>query len=54
MLAAESDSAQAFELMLRHNGDTYRTDQAGMNCIKIAMAFRSSQVINYMRGRGIM
>lgn len=54
MLAAESDSAQAFELMLRHNGDPYRTDQAGMNCIKIAMAFRSSQVINYMRGRGIM
>lgn len=54
MLAAESDSMVAFDLMLRHDGDPYQTDQAGMNCPKIAMAFGSAEVVKYMRSKGIM
>lgn len=54
MLAAENDSMVAFDLMLRNNGDPFQTDQAGMNCPKIAIAFRSSEVLRYMRSKGIM
>ena len=54
MLAAENNSGWAFDLMLRHNGDPYQTDAAGMNCLKIAMAFRSAEVVGYMRSKKIL
>jgi ankyrin repeat protein len=54
MLAAEDNSGWAFDLMLRHNGDPFQTDVAGMNCLKIAMAFRSAEVVSCMRNKGIM
>jgi len=54
MLAAENNSGWAFDLMLRHSGDPYQTDTAGMNCLKIAMAFRSAEVVGYMHSKGIM
>lgn len=54
MLAAENNSGWAFDLMLRHNGDPYRKDDAGMDCLKIATAFRSAEVLGYMRSKGIV
>ncbi|MBN8517781.1 MAG: ankyrin repeat domain-containing protein [Candidatus Accumulibacter sp.] len=54
MLAAENNSGWAFALMLRHHGDPYRKDEAGMDCLKIATAFRSAEVLGYMRSKGIV
>lgn len=54
MLAAEDDLVEAFKLMLQYDGDPYRKDRAGMDCIKIAIAFRSSRIIKYMKSEGIM
>ena len=54
MLAAENNSGWVLDLMLRHHGDPYQTDAAGMDCIKIAMAFRSAEVVGCMRSKGIM
>lgn len=54
MLATESNSGWAFDLMLRYGGDPYQSDEAGMNCPKIAMGFRSAEVVGYMRSKSIM
>lgn len=54
MLAAENNYGRVFDLMLQHNGDPYQTDGAGMNCLKIAMAFLSAEVVGYMRSKGIL
>lgn len=54
MLAAEDNCGWAFDLMLRHGGNPYQTDSAGMDCPKIAMAFRSAEAVGYMRSKGIM
>lgn len=54
MMAAENNSGWAFDLMLRHGGDPYQTDAAGISCLKVAIAFRSAEVVGYMRSKGIM
>lgn len=54
MLAAENNSGWAFDLMVRHGGDPYRPDAAGLDCPKIAMGFSAAEVVGYMRGNGIM
>lgn len=54
MLAAENDSAEAFDLMLRHGGDPYREDAQGLDCIKIAIGFGSRNVVEYLRKRRIL
>jgi len=54
MLAAENNSASVFDLMLRHGGDPYRSDAAGVDCLKIAMYFEAAEVVRYMRSKGIM
>lgn len=54
MLAAENNSGWAFDLLVRHGGDPYRSDAAGLDCPKIAMGFSSAEVVGYMRSNGIM
>jgi YD repeat-containing protein len=54
MLAAENNSALAFDLMMRYRGNPYQTDAAGLSCVQIAMGFRAAQVVSYLRGKGIM
>lgn len=54
MLAAENNSGWAFDLMVRHGGDPYRPDAAGLDCPKIAMGFSAAEVVDYMRSNGIM
>jgi len=54
MLAAENNSASAFDLMLRYRGDPYQTDAAGLSCVRIAMGFQAGQVVSYLRDKGIM
>jgi ankyrin repeat protein len=54
MLAAENNSVPAFDLMIRYGGDPFHTDAAGLNCPKIAMGFCSSEVVDYMRSKGII
>lgn len=54
MLAAENNSGWAFDLLVRHGGDPYRSDAAGLDCPKIAMGFSAAEVVGYMRSHGIM
>jgi len=54
MLAAENNTVLAFDLMMGHRGDPYQTDAAGLSSLRIAVGFRSAQVVNYLRNRGIM
>ena len=54
MLAAESDSVPAFELILRHGGDPFRMDQAGADSRQIADSFGAQRVLDYMRSRGLL
>jgi hypothetical protein len=54
MLAAENDSAHAFDLMMAYGGDPYRCDSKGMDCRKIAMDFRSGEVVRYLRSKSFM
>lgn len=54
MLAAENNSGWAFDLLVRHGGDPYRSDAAGLDCPTIAMGFSAAEVVGYMRSRGIM
>lgn len=53
MLAAENNSIQAFDLMLKHGGDPYRKDDEGNNCMKIARCFKSHAVIGYLQAQAI-
>lgn len=52
MLAAENDSAHAFELMMQHGGNPYQRDAQGLDCIRIAIGFGSSNVVEYLRSSG--
>ena len=54
MLAAESDSVPAFELILRHGGDPFRMDQAGADSRQIARSFGAQRVLDYMRSGGLL
>ena len=54
MLAAESDSVPAFELMLRHGGDPLRRDHAGVDSRQIARSFGAHRVLDYMHSRGLL
>lgn len=54
MLAAENDSTEAFDLMLRHGGDPFREDAQSLDCIKIAMGFGSRNVVKYLRKKRIL
>ena len=54
MLAAENDSAEAFDLMMHHGGDPYRQDAEGQDCIRIAVGFGSRRVVERLRRLGIM
>lgn len=53
MLAAESNSVSAFELILRHSGDPYRRDHVGADSRQIALSFGAHQVLEYMHSRGL-
>jgi len=53
MLAAENNSGWAFDLLVRHGGDPYRSDAAGLDCPKIAIGFSAAKVVGYMRSHGI-
>jgi hypothetical protein len=54
MLAAENNSGWTFDLLVRHGGDPYRADAAGLDCPKIAMGFSSAEVVGYMRSNGML
>ncbi|WP_407278195.1 ankyrin repeat domain-containing protein [Aromatoleum evansii] len=54
MLAAEDDSADAFDLMMRRGGNPYQQDAQGLDCVRIAIGFRSRNVVEYMRKIGIL
>ena len=54
MLAAESDSVPAFELILRHGGDPFRRDSAGSDSMKIARSFGAHRVLDYMYCLGLL
>lgn len=49
MLAAESDLPELFDLMIRHGGDPLIPDSMGQNCSRIARAFGSRHVYNYLQ-----
>ncbi len=53
MLAAESNSVKTFDLMMRYGGYPYQTDSSGQNCIRIAFAFRSAEIMHYLRAKNI-
>jgi hypothetical protein len=48
MLAAENNSALAFDLMMRYRGNPYQTDAAGRSCMQIAMGFERLRVADYL------
>lgn len=54
MLAAENNLGRAFDLMMRHRGDPYQMDAAGLDCAKIAMEFRATEIVGYLRTKGII
>ena len=54
MLAAESDSVPAFELILRHGGDPFRRDHAGADSRQIARSFGAHRVLDCMHSRGML
>lgn len=54
MLAAENDSAEAFDLMMRRGGNPYQQDAQGLDCVRIAIGFRSRNVVEYQRKIGIL
>ena len=54
MLAAESDSVPAFELILSHGGDPFRRDSAGSDSMKIARSFGAHRVLDYMHCLGLL
>ncbi len=54
MLAAENDSAEAFDLMMHHGGDPYRQDAEGQDCTRTAVGFGSRRVVERLRRHGIM
>jgi hypothetical protein len=48
MLAAESDLRELFDVMIQHGGYPLQPDAMGQNCLRIAMAFGSRDVYNYL------
>lgn len=53
MLAAETNSREAFDLLLKNGGNPYQEDLNGLNAIKIAYGFKSRDVINLLYAEGI-
>jgi len=49
MLAAEIDSVEAFDLMLRHGGKPYQKDDQGLDCMRLALGFGSVRIAGYLR-----
>tara|TARA_R110000787_G_scaffold49111_5_gene117925 strand:+ start:38619 stop:40850 length:2232 start_codon:yes stop_codon:yes gene_type:complete len=49
MCAAETDAADVFEIMVDHGGNPFLEDNQGNNCLKIAMGFRSANVIQWLK-----
>jgi len=54
MLAAENDSAAAFDMLLRGGGDPFLADAQGCSSMTLALGFRSANVVRYLRTRNIM
>lgn len=54
MLAAENNFGRAFDLMMRHRGNPYQTDSAGVSCAMIAMNFRATEIVACLRSNGII
>ena len=54
MLAAENDSAAAFDMLLRRGGDPYQADAQGLSSIRLALGFGAANVVRYLRTRNIM
>lgn len=54
MLAAENDSAPAFDMMLQRGGDPYLADATGRSSLTLAQAFRSANVVRYLRAKGVL
>jgi tetratricopeptide (TPR) repeat protein len=53
MLAAENDSVEAFDLMLRYGGDADQRDGSGHSSVEIATGFRAARVVTYLRDKRI-
>ena len=54
MLAAENNAIEVLALMInKHRGDPSIKDQAGNNCMQIAMRFSSGAVVRYLRSQGM-
>jgi hypothetical protein len=49
MLAVENDCKEAFELMHRFGGDPLQCDGEGVNCLRMALAFASADVLASVR-----
>jgi hypothetical protein len=54
MLAAESDSVPAFDLMMQYHGNPYQQDASGLDCSQIAIGFGAGEVVGYLRNKGIL
>jgi hypothetical protein len=54
MLAAENDSAPAFDMMLQGVGDPYQTDSEGRSSITIALGFGAAEVVRSLRTKKII
>jgi hypothetical protein len=52
MLAAESDLAAIFEMMMDNRGDPLKPDADGRNCHHIAAGFRSYRVLTILGRMG--
>jgi ankyrin repeat protein/tetratricopeptide (TPR) repeat protein len=47
MLAAENDSLESFQMMLRFGGNPYKDDSLGRNALQIAREFNSNKVLTF-------
>ncbi|MFZ4701028.1 MAG: ankyrin repeat domain-containing protein [Candidatus Methylumidiphilus sp.] len=52
MLAAKINSVQIFDTLMQHGGKPYQQDEAGRDCLRIAIGFGSSNIVSYLRARG--
>ncbi|MBA5689165.1 ankyrin repeat domain-containing protein [Rugamonas apoptosis] len=54
MLAAESNSVGAFDLILRHGGNPFLQDIDGLDSMQVARAFGAVNVLRFMQNKGII
>jgi hypothetical protein len=54
MLAAEIDSVDAFDLMLRNGGSPYQKDAQGLDCASLAFGSGSRDIVGYLRKINIL